>query len=237
MISPKLVAIFGFSSATNLPIPIAADAAGILQVGPPVSAGQTVSIENTSQLSFSQGAPVQGLVTAAYLYATDEISPNAYQLISGSTGSDGDTPNLNGVLFDVAHLRGWNGTGWDRIRVANVFKSVLATAAGNTVVWTPTVGKKFRLMGYTLSVAGTLAATGVELMKLTDGVAGTTIAQHQAAMIQTTTVSISGGDTQIGAALGNGYLSGAINTALQVNLSTAITGGGGCVVNAWGTEE
>lgn len=145
--------------------------------------------------------------------------------------ADGQSATLFGVT-EAAFLYGFNGASWDRIRSANVFKSVLATASGNTTVWTPTAGKKFRLMGYTLSIAGTLAATGVELLKLTDAAAGTVIAQHQA----TITITTPTGDTQIGADLGNGFLSGAVNNALVVNLSATISGGG-AVVNAWGTEE
>jgi hypothetical protein len=139
-----------------------------------------------------------------------------------------------GNLASDAFGYGWNGASFDRIRVANIFKTVTATASGATNVWTPTAGKKFRLMGYTISCAGTLAATGVQTLQLLDN--ATVIKNHAANMIQTTTVSISGGDTQIGADLGNGQLSAAANNVLKISLGTAMATGE-VAVNAWGTEE
>ena len=143
-----------------------------------------------------------------------------------------DDVNSGGTVLALATQGfgyGWQGLGWDRIRVANVFHTVLATAAGTTAVWTPTAGKLFRLMGYTLSIAGTLAATGVQTIQLLDAAA--IIKQHNAA-VATPIV----GDTQIGVDLGNGQLSAFANNVLYVSLGTAMASGS-VAVNVWGTEE
>lgn len=153
-----------------------------------------------------------------------------------SAGSNADTlaVEATGQQTIIAQEFGFNGTSFDRVRIANIFHTVVATAAGSTAVWTPTAGKRFRLMGYTISVAGTLAATGVQALKLED--AATVIKNHFANVIETPSASVSGGDTQIGADLGQGQLSAAINNVLNINLGTAMATGG-VAVNVWGTEE
>jgi hypothetical protein len=144
-----------------------------------------------------------------------------------------DADAVSGAQFGLAvasFAYGWDGAAWDRARIATIFKTVIATAAGNTAVWTPAAGKQFRLMGYSISIAGTLAATGVLTVELVDQ--ATVIKNHVATVAQTTPT----GDTQIGIDLGQGQLSAAANNILQVNLSVAMATGG-VAVNAWGTEE
>lgn len=181
---------------------------------------------------FSDTTP--SLPTISFSYAFNETTGEWEQVESASAASDGLVPSADGNVLTIAQLFGWNGASFDRARLATVFHTVVATAAGSTAVWTPTAGKKFRLMGYTISVAGTLAATGVQTLKLEDG--ATVIKNHLANVIETTTANISGGDTQIGADLGQGQLSSAINNVLNINLGTAMASGG-VAVNVWGTEE
>jgi len=186
----------------------------------------------------STGAPVNGVATGnlkvlALQYVWDPITAVYEQVFQAPINADAIDPALfTPAPLNISVLSAFNGATFDRVRVANVFKTVLATALGLTTVWTPTAGKSFRLMGYTISVAGTLAATGVELIKLVDNVVGNLISQHQA----TVTITTPTGDTQIGASLNNGFLSAAANNVLKVNLSAAMLTGG-VVVNVWGTEE
>jgi len=231
---PKGVYLIGTANPGGF-VPIQVDSQGTVQVSPPKGTdingfpGQAVLVSPNAD-DISNGSTA--LAAASFNLSFNPATGNWDRIESAPANADALVPSAIGNQLTIAQLFGFNGTSFDRIRVANVFKSVLATAAGNTIVWTPVAGKKFRLMGYTLSVAGTLAATGVELMKLTDAAGGTVIAQHQA----TLTITTPTGDTQIGADLGQGFLSGAINRVLNVNLSAAITGGG-VAVNAWGTEE
>lgn len=122
-------------------------------------------------------------------------------------------------------------------RTPDTFKTVATAANGNTALWTPAAGKKFRLMRYRIDVTGNAAAAAaaVKTISLFDGAAGATGQVHS--------VFVPGAALAAGALytsgwidLGNGYLSAAANNVLNVNLSTALTAG---VVNviACGVEE
>lgn len=149
-----------------------------------------------------------------------------------SDGNDAD--GVAAVAAGILNINGfnyvWNGTTWDRVRGAVVYKTVVATALGETTVWDPAGGKKVRLMGYTISVAGTLAATGVQTIQLLNGNAGTVIANHLATVADTPT-----GDSQMGADWGQGQLL-TTDANLRIKLGTAMTTGG-VAINAWGVEE
>ena len=156
------------------------------------------------------------------------------RLWSIGSDTDGVPEQATGQQSVAAQLYGWNGASFDRVRLANVSKTVIATGSGPTAVWTPAAGKRFRLLGYTIDVAGTVAATGVQTIELLDD--ATTFKNHLAEVIETTTVSISNSTTNVGADLGQGYLSAAVNNVLNINLSTTMVTGG-VAINVWGTEE
>lgn len=121
----------------------------------------------------------------------------------------------------------------EMVRTPVIFKTLLsATAAGSTAVWTPAGGKRFRLMGGSISLSKDAACAGAESIALLDNV--TTIAAW--------TISL-GALVAIGAVTiipfmftQNGYLSTAINQTLNVSLNGALTAGN-CSVSVWGTEE
>jgi hypothetical protein len=128
----------------------------------------------------------------------------------------------------------FNGATFDRQRTTNIFKSATATAAGNTAIWTPAAGKKFRLMRVTMKLtnSATLATAGNLLAQLFDGAAGVI------GIANNWFVGASG-NTQhqsYNFDLGNGYLSSAANNVLNVNLSAALTAGLLSITVA-GTEE
>ena len=115
---------------------------------------------------------------------------------------------------------GWNGAGWDRQRVNNIHKyqEYLSLAAGTTYAWwTPTAGKKFRLMSVLM---GSSTAT---MLTLKDG------ANNIA------TFNVGGRDTKDFQFGNNGYLSSAANNVLNVYNNSAST------ITFWltvvGTEE
>jgi hypothetical protein len=128
--------------------------------------------------------------------------------------------------------------GWSRARTPTVFKTITATAAGNTAVWTPGAGNKFRLLGYVISVTGdaSLAAAGRLSISLAD--AATTLNFiHQVYLPAAAPAAPLQQGFQVILPLGAfGVLSAAANNALNVQLSAALTSG---LVNviAYGTEE
>lgn len=117
-------------------------------------------------------------------------------------------------------------------RSPNVFKTTTFVAAGDTTIWTPAAGNRIRLMGYSISAAGATAAALSDLLKLTEGAAGTVIANYMIGFNSTPT-----GDTQIFVDYGNeGIVFAAIDVALVANLAQSLTSGA-IAINAWGMES
>lgn len=116
-------------------------------------------------------------------------------------------------------------------------KTVTATASGDTAVWTPTAGTKFRLLRYRieLTAEASLAAAGALDVVLRDGATPIGVgASFFVPIISVTSTPGSIGGNWI--ELRNGYLSTTINNVLNVNLSAALTAGKIRVV-ALGIEE
>jgi hypothetical protein len=115
---------------------------------------------------------------------------------------------------------GFNGTSWDKVRVANISKDISAvTVTTITTLWTPGVGKKFRLMGGTLS-----CSTAVSIL-FEDNTAGAIIFRTPKLLVDTPyTFEVNGGQ---------GFLSAVANNVLKATSSAAgvITG------TLFGTEE
>lgn len=129
---------------------------------------------------------------------------------------------------------------FDMERTPGIFQSVQATAAGNTALWTPTAGTKFRLMRYLVTVTGDAeaAALGAVTVSLFDGAAGAIGQDHDFFVPATgTSLQVFGSQYTSGwVDLGNGILSAAANNVLNVNLSAALTAGNVRVI-CCGTEE
>jgi hypothetical protein len=123
----------------------------------------------------------------------------------------------------------------------DTFKTVQANASGNTALWTPTSGKKFRLMKLQVQLTSnsTLAAAGVLTVTFQDGSSGIPITHDfyvgQVALTAATALFTSGEDGNW-LDLGNGFLSSTINNVLNVNLSATLASGN-IRVTAIGTEE
>jgi hypothetical protein len=115
---------------------------------------------------------------------------------------------------------------------------VQATASGNTVVWTPGSGNKFRILSLVIQVTAnaSLASGAVETISFQDATTGMPIAVD--VFIPTTAVTAAAGDAfsqtiSLGAF---GILSAAANNVFNVNLSTALATGNVRII-AMGTEE
>ena len=143
-----------------------------------------------------------------------------------ASGADGQSTVIN--LLDAAdgsaYLLGtlphlFTGAGEDRERTPNVFKSIASTSvtAGSPVAgWTPASGKKFRLMGYALSLS----------------VAGSVVLQD-ATTEKIRTPLMPAGIGQPSPAMGNGILSAAANNSLNLDVTATGTVSG----FLFGTEE
>ncbi|HWP96393.1 MAG TPA: hypothetical protein VN426_06050 [Syntrophomonadaceae bacterium] len=67
------------------------------------------------------------------------------------TDSLSNAIGIDAVAFNMV----WNGATWDRLRQTNVHKFGNPTASGDNAIWTPTSGKKFRLLGISLQCGAT----------------------------------------------------------------------------------
>lgn len=122
-------------------------------------------------------------------------------------------------------------------RTPTVFKTIQATAAGNTAIWTPGAGNKFRLLRVILKLTSnaTLAAPGILTITLNDGAGATPIAIDF--YISNVVAPVFQTHDPIVFDLGTfGILSAAANNVLNVNLSAALVTGNARVV-VCGVEE
>jgi hypothetical protein len=116
-------------------------------------------------------------------------------------------------------------------RTASVIKrTTLLATIGDTAVWTPSTGKRFRWMGFSVVVDPATTTAAGSLVTIKDG--ATIIDDVIALPVAASNIPF----RSFGFLQGNGYLSTAVGNVLNVNLSAAATAGG-VYVNVWGTEE
>jgi len=121
---------------------------------------------------------------------------------------------------------------FERLRTPTVFKTI-NHADNSIIVWSPAAGKKFRLMGGIITLAGPAkAAAAYNSLNFTDNaVAMFTVSFYcplAAASLSTYTIPFT--------LPGNGYLSAVADNDLICNFGAAITAGS-VALNVWGTEE
>ena len=167
-------------------------------------------------------------------------------IVGNGTASDGINNAATGgpIAFNgssdsalVVASEVFNGGTWDRKRTPNVFKSLLTPSAGDNALWTPTSGKKFRLMAWRVEVtAFASAAAGSNLVVVLND-AGTDLKQWGQVWLPAASATTPyGAYSTPWVTLGNGILSAAANNVLNANLSVALTGGN-VLIAAIGTEE
>lgn len=165
---------------------------------------------------------------------------NDGQGASAMVGANGSPFNLSVANFLIAGAAAAAGGNWQAQRTPAVFKSaqVLASASGNSAVWTPTAGKKFRLMKF--QITGTnLAATAATVITLNFQDATTDIGISYDVLLPAVANVVSG-TTTISAwvDLGNGRISALADNVLNINISSAPAGAQGSYrIVAIGTEE
>jgi hypothetical protein len=206
-------------------------------INPHIIAGYDVSTTNLRavycRIASSDGdAPSSfvGLYTNSVPYLIGPTNAERGRTANAASGGTGTgLPGSGQMQID--------GSLWQSVRTPSIFKTVTATAVGNTTVWTPAAGKKFRLMRYRIEITNnaSLAAAGIETIQLTDGAGGTVIDAFSA-FVNNAAATIMGAYTSEWMDLGNGYLSAAANNLLVVNLGTALATGV-VRVTAVGTEE
>lgn len=151
--------------------------------------------------------------------------------------ADATTRGLLTYVTNPIQNQVYTGSVWTNQRTPTSFKTATITASGNTAIWTPTTGKKFRLMGYSINAPDDVQAGAAGDVDVTFNDAGVAIGLGFTFWSpDNTSTSNRHMDNSGVVQLGNGYLSSAANNVLNVNLSAAITQGK-IRVTVWGCEE
>jgi len=117
------------------------------------------------------------------------------------------------------------------------FVTVSATASGNTAVWTPVAGKKFRLIGYSIQATANVATAGGAAIDVVFRDGSTNMGMGFSFFAPSAAGTTFGGGNGTGwITLRNGYVSKVADNVLNVNLSAALTAGN-IRVNVIGIEE
>ena len=119
------------------------------------------------------------------------------------------------------------------LRTPNIWKtSSSITSSGANAAWTPTAGKKFRLLGYNITVSKEAACAGAFVLSIQDNATTFKVLQlSNAALVATGQVEFF--TENMGP---NGYFSTTVNNVLNLTLSGALTAGA-CAISTHGTEE
>lgn len=176
----------------------------------PVSFSGTIAL---GEVSLDQTTPGTTNGVAAGVSAVGADGFGNFVTVLTAPGSVNSAPLAN---FPY----GFNGVSWDKVRIATISKDLSTVALGSiTTVWTPATGKKFRLMG------GTISSSAAVSILFEDNSAGTTIFRTPKLLVDTPYDFIVNG--------GQGKLSASANNVLKATSSSAanITG------TIWGTEE
>ena len=121
----------------------------------------------------------------------------------------------------------------ERVRTPTFFpNAALAAAPATTDVWTPTAGKKFRLLGGVITMSGLIAAAANRTLQLIEETAGTIIVRASV------TIPVLGVNVAIPFDLRpNGFLASTASKKLQAVTAGGTYSTGIDSVSVWGTEE
>ncbi len=203
-----------------------------LRANPPQSSGVAASQTGTWTVG-SNSATGSAIPANAFFIGLQNGSGNLTGWTVSSAQGDGGASGSTAATSQVVY----NGSTYDRIRTPVIVKTATATASGDTAVWTPTSGKKFRLMRFmiTLTANVSLAAGAVEEVIFRDSTTAMPVGFSE--FVPTTAVTTNqGGFTSGWVDIGNGILSATANNVLNINLGTALATGE-CRILVCGTEE
>lgn len=230
--------------AASVPVAIASDQSAVPVAGNAASgaadSGNPVKVAgrfNTTQPTVTDAQRIDWQMTNRGEGKVALYSGAQNLMVQNDTSLNGQ--NASAALLTIANRPFlYNGATYDRLYAPNIFKSVQATASGDTAVWTPTAGKKFRLQRFKIVVPANAAISGggvVLTVKLRDSTTDMTVT-HDVFIPQTAVTTTVGGFVSGWIDLGNGILSAVANNVLNVNLSSTLTTGNVRVI-ACGVEE
>jgi hypothetical protein len=182
-------------------------------------------------------SPVMGEVTTVKPYDPATGKAHMPTRLVGAAGDLaqvdllGNSPgNSIPGLVVKAQLNYYNNvaTALEVARTPTVFKTTATATVGDTTLWDPAAGKKFRIMGFSWQIGSNATTATTCIVSLKDGSTGILSVFNMG----TTT----GADSGVIMFPGNGYLSTAADNILSITLTAALTAGQ-IMFNVWGTEE
>lgn len=242
---------FSLVASTNsaFSVNVAGWAAFRVRLSTVISGSATVNVGVTASSAATTPVSIAGGEGANYLFN------GGVSVITAASASDGGTSasylTSSGGGNRVGTVQLFLATGPVSIaancvaqRTPNIFKTANIAATSTTTssnpIWTPTSGKKFRLMKFQITAQGLSAtATAAVTVTLVDLATLITIGSYDVDVPAVANVvsginQISGGWID----LGNGYLSLAANNVLNFGISAAGSGTVGTYrINVCGTEE
>lgn len=141
-------------------------------------------------------------------------------------------------MTDYALRYALSGGTWVAEIIPSTVKTASVTASGNTALWTPATGKRFRLMRLMAIVTSDAATSGGArvTVDLKDGASTSTGMTFDVYCPAVAGSAFGNGFFTGWVDLGQGVLSSAANNVLNINLSAALSSGV-CRVVACGSEE
>jgi hypothetical protein len=234
----RVVYTNGATPSTTLEIGITESTEVLYQtIAGAYAGGDTLAVQTTLQQT-NQNASRTGALQVFQL--TTSSSPDVAlgsNVLSFSSNVFGQTALPASVSFGVTS--GGTLPAMSAFRIPNIFKTAAATNFGNTAAWTPTSGKKFRLMRYQIELTenATLGVAALLTVKFQD--ATTDFGFQHDEYVPAAAGAVTGEAWRSGwIDMGNGYLSAAANNVLNFNISGAANlATGNFRINVCGCEE
>lgn len=183
--------------------------------------------------------------TSGTVVSTTEFSSNTVWWLSSAVSTNNQSIPTSGPVYGYSlpadgeanastvgtggNLKLYNGTAnntWDRGRTATKFASIGATSSGDTAVYTPTSGKKFRILRYSIECTADVATSGGSVIDIVLRDSSTALGFGSSIFAPAVAGTTFGAGHSTGwRDVSNGYQSTTINNVLNVNLSATLTSG------------
>ena len=192
------------------------------------------ALTHAGQIPISQPGNTEAVWADPFVQGIQAVGTSVSTVNPVLIGVEDENGNLQNLTLDS------NGNfAVDVVNFAQptTFNTVQATHIGNTPIWSPASGKKFRLLKYQIESTMNVSQVnqGVLTISFQDGTNPISLAHdvYVPSTARVVNISYSSGWIDLG---GTGFLSVAANNVLSVNLSEALTAGN-FRINVAGTEE
>lgn len=194
----------------------------------------------TLNLTYAANPSIVATVSALAVFSGYSPASTASDTLITTNGAGGPVSPRLAVQGLIRSTNPASASPYVAARTPDTFKTLANdVTSGNTAIWTPASGRKFRLIGYQVIVPGNAVyatTAGTVTVTFQDAAVGMPFTH----VVQVGTTATSGVLYNSGwISLGNGVQSSTANNALNVNLALAGVGAltAGATVNVCGVED